>query len=510
MKISVIDLGYNSLKLVSYDVKQDNSSFTAFYQRSILARLGEELNQTGFLGGEAIRRAIGGLKFFIELNEFNGVKYCIPIATSAVREAANRDEFLRQVLEETGLRLRVLSGREEALYSYSGAARALGLSDALFFDLGGGSVEFVSCRDSKVRRILSLPLGGLRLTQLYAGADGAFKQKALDAMKERVVELLPSRAEIDIDDRAVLVGVGGNLRALARWDQENRGYPFNKLHNYSMKRTAVSEMAEELSTLSHRKAAEIYAIGRDRAGTILAGAVVVELTMRKLGFQKVTISTHGLRDGVLASFLDDPVAFHENRDRFSLRLKRQPAKDRAYSSSVRRFVRKLEQSGLLEANESRMLAYELRWVLSEAPATIRPEALFYQIMDEDSSLSHREQLVAALSFAELRKPRSAEWLFSTYKSMLKPKKNKETMEKLAAISRFLEIIAKTDSRLSLSIGARDPVIKLVVAPGKLEFPASLLKASIAELGNKLDRFVEYSVKGSPTISKRAAEGAVEA
>lgn len=509
LRISVIDLGFNSLKLVSYDVKQDNSSFTAFYQRSIVARLGEGLNQTGFLGDEPIRRSIDGLKFFKELNEFNGVRYCLPIATSAVREAANRDQFLRRVVTETGLRLRVLSGREEALYSFFGAAKALGLSDALFFDIGGGSVEFVSCRDSKVRRILSLPLGGLRLTQLYSESDGSFKEKAYFAMKERIVELLPSRAELNLDDRAALVGVGGNLRALARWDQEIRGYPFNKLHNYSMKRASVKMMTEELSTLSGQEIGDIYAIGRSRAETILAGALVVELTMRKLGFQRVTVSTHGLRDGILASFLDDPLAFHENRRSKSLRLN-QRARESAIAPSVRRFVGKLEEAGFLEADESRILAYELRWVTTEAPPTIRPEALFYQIMDEDSPLSHREQLLAALSFAELRKPRSAEWLFSTYKSMLKPKKSKETIEKIAALSRFLEIVVKTESRLRFSLDSRDRRIKLRILPGKQEFPGSLLKASLADMGNRLDRFVEYSVKSAPAIPKGAREQAVEA
>ncbi len=86
MKISVIDLGFNSLKLVSYDVKQDNS-FTLFDQKSLPARVGEGLSQTGFLGSEPMRRAIEGLKFFREVNEFNGVRQSLPVATSAVREA---------------------------------------------------------------------------------------------------------------------------------------------------------------------------------------------------------------------------------------------------------------------------------------------------------------------------------------------------------------------------------------------------------------------------------------
>ena len=97
------------------------------------------------------------------------------------------------MFDETGLKLRVLSGREEALYSYSGAARALGISNMLFFDIGGGSLEFVYCDGRKVRNILSLPLGGLRLTQLYGDKDGSFKEKSYLRMQKRILDLLPTR-----------------------------------------------------------------------------------------------------------------------------------------------------------------------------------------------------------------------------------------------------------------------------------------------------------------------------
>ena len=106
-------------------------------------------------------------------------------------------------------------------------------------------MEFVYSKDAKVRKILSLPLGGLRLTQMYGDSDGSFKNRAYDKMEERILELLPSKRELALNDDTTLVGVGGNLRALARWDQEMREYPFNKLHNYSMKRESVELMARE-------------------------------------------------------------------------------------------------------------------------------------------------------------------------------------------------------------------------------------------------------------------------
>jgi len=492
VKISVIDLGFNSLKLVSYDVKRDNS-FTLFDEKSLPARVGEGLIQTGFLGSEPMRRAIEGLKFFREVNEFNGVRQSLPVATSAVREAGNGDQFLKQAFSETGFKFRVLTGKEEALYSYSGAARALGQSNILFFDIGGGSLEFVYSKDSKVRKIFSLPLGGLRLTQMYGELDGSFKSRDYDKMEERILDLLPSKRELGLNDSTMLVGVGGNLRALARWDQEMREYPFNKLHNYSMKLESVELMARELSNLSTREIAEIDAIGKDRAETLAAGSLAIELIMKKLAFQRITLSTHGLRDGILASFLDDPLAYHRGRLAKTLRRTLKSSGKQKFYPAIKNFAETLESLDLIDRREGEILSYELRWIMDEA-STLRPEAFFYLMMDDESFLSHRDQLIAAISAIEYRKPRSADWIFSKYRSMLKGKKSKDTIEKIAAVSRFLDIIMRTDSKIRFSIVERGSKMKLRVISGRQHFPESLLRSSVKQLGDKLDRFVEYSVK----------------
>lgn len=492
VKVSVVDLGFNSLKLVSYDVKQDNS-FTLFDQKSLPARLGEGLNQTGFLGQEQMRRAIEGLKLFREVNEYNGVRQSLAVATSAVREAANSDQFLRQAFAETGFKFRVLSGREEALYSFSGAARALGRSNILFFDIGGGSLEFVNARDSKVKKIFSLPLGGLRLTQMYGESDGSFRSRSYEKMEERILELLPSKRELALNSETMLVGVGGNLRALARWDQELRDYPFNKLHNYSIKRESIELMANELSHLSVREIADIHVIGKDRAETLTAGALVIELIMKKLGFSRITVSTHGLRDGVLGSFLDDPLAYHRGRLGKTMRRTFSVEPEVEFPATVRNFVHTLESFDLIDRRESEILSYEVRWISGDA-STLRPEAFFYLMMDDESFLSHKDQLIAAISAAEYRKPRSADWLVGRYKSMLKGRKSKDLIEKIAAVSRFLDIILKTESRIRFSIVEKGSKIRLQVIPGNKHFPESLLGTSMKQLGDKLDRFVEYSIK----------------
>lgn len=491
MKVSVIDLGFNSLKLVAYEVKQD-SSFSVIDQKSVPARLGEGLNQTGLLGSTPIRRAMDGLRFFKEVNEFNAVRHCLPVATSAVREAANSGQFLNQVFSETGFKFRVLSGKEEALYSYAGASRALGQPNMLFFDIGGGSLELVYSEGFKVKKILSLPLGGLRLTQMYGELDSSFKQKNWDRMENRAFELLPSKGELGLCEAPILVGAGGNLRALARWDQEIRDYPLNKLHNYTMKRQSIVLMTRELSNMSAREIAEVDMIGKDRAETLAAGSLVVEAIMKKLGFTRLTISTHGLRDGVLSSFLDDPIAYHRGKISKTVRRTLRPDGKAKLLPSIKGFVGMLQSFDLIDNREGEILAYELKWIMSGN--SDRPEVIFYSMTNDESYLTHRDQLVAALAAVESRRPRSTEWLYRRYKSMLKGKKNKQVIKKIAATSKLLEILLRTDSKIKFSTIEGGSRIRLRATPGRPHFPETLFGIAVKELGDVIDRFLEYSIK----------------
>ena len=130
--MSVIDLGFNSVKLVNYYVNRDNS-YNAYEERGLKVRLGEGLNGTGYLTNESVHRTINALKLFHDIISFQTIKHVIPVATSAVREAINKDDFLKEAYQETGFRFRVLSGKAEALYSYAGALKLHMHTNCTFF-----------------------------------------------------------------------------------------------------------------------------------------------------------------------------------------------------------------------------------------------------------------------------------------------------------------------------------------------------------------------------------------
>jgi exopolyphosphatase/guanosine-5'-triphosphate,3'-diphosphate pyrophosphatase len=158
MKVSVIDLGFSSVKLVNYYVDYNNA-YKAYQQEGAKVRLGQDLVQTGVLAQESMKRTIDTLRLFRDIVDLQSIKHVVPIATSAVREAGNRTEFLEQVLHETGFRFTVLSGKEEAVYSYLGTLQSTCFPTALFFDIGGGSLELVYSENFKIKNFMSLPLG---------------------------------------------------------------------------------------------------------------------------------------------------------------------------------------------------------------------------------------------------------------------------------------------------------------------------------------------------------------
>ena len=167
MKASVIDLGYNSIKLVNYNIIQKNSNYRSYYDKSIRVKLGEDMHKTNLLRSDAMDRTIECIKYFSDIINIESIEHVIPFATSAVREAENKKLFLQKVEEQTGFKFKILSSEEEAFYSYVGALNSLCIPNCLFFDLGGGSLELVYTENYKVKKIISLPLGSLKLTQKF-------------------------------------------------------------------------------------------------------------------------------------------------------------------------------------------------------------------------------------------------------------------------------------------------------------------------------------------------------
>jgi len=475
MKVAVIDVGFNSLKMVKYKVEPDGSA-KPYGQLGVLAKLGDGLEKTGYLGSEQISRTADAIRLCRETASLEAIKHVLLIGTSPVREAANREEFLKRVQEETGLKMRALAGNEEALYGALGAIRSVDAEDVLVFDLGGGSLELTHVDKLKVRKILSLPLGALKLTSMYVGNDGTFSKKARARMSKRIKQQLPSRRELGIGKGTVLVGTGGTVRAIARFDQDENDYPFDKVHNYSVGLGSVKRMTREFFKLNIEELDEVGAIGEGRPETIAAGTLVVRSLMEKLGIKRVTVSTHGLRDGILTEFLERgarPSDGMVQKDEIEGMMAR-PGRSPDYIGDVE-LLECMTRNGLLKERERKILLAAAQRGRSPDVVDADADAAFGVMMSEDLPMPHEDQLLAALSVVRGRRPRTANWLARRYKDVLSD--DEKLVKKLGACMKLVDVLdrSRAQFRVAYSSGLR---ISVVGSEGP--FPLEL--ARMAALG----------------------------
>jgi exopolyphosphatase/guanosine-5'-triphosphate,3'-diphosphate pyrophosphatase len=492
VKVAVIDVGYNSLKMVKYLVEPDGTQ-RAYAQFGVMARLGEGLERMGYLGREQMSGTIEALKLCRESATLDEIKHILLIGTSPVREALNREEFLRTVQEETGMKMRVLTGNEEALYGFLGAARSVNAPTMLLFDLGGGSLELTYAVKQRITRILSLPLGVLKLTNQYASRDGTFSKKNRARMTKRINQLLPSRKELGLENGVVLVGTGGTARAMARFHQDSIDYPLNKIHNYVVDTDSVKRMSRQFFKLNMEELGKTDAIGSDRSRTVAAGALVVRLLLERLDLEGLTVSTDGLRDGILSEFLArGGSAIPETvRNEEIERILQRPHIS-ARTGSNYELGECLVRNGILDQRQETLLLMALERGRDPDCAQASPDAIFGIVMSEDLPMSHEDQILMSVSLVRARKSRTANWFLRKYGGLLSHGDVK-AVRKMGSCLRLMEILDRAGAtfRVSFSEGLR---INVIGSEGP--FPLELAKSAALAFSASIKKnvFVVVSVK----------------
>ena len=461
MKASVIDLGYNSIKLVNYNIIQKNNNYRPYYDKSIPVKLGEDMHITNLLKPDAMDRTIECIKYFSDIINIESIEHVLPFATSAVREAENKKIFLQKIQEQTGFKFKILSSEEEAYYSYLGALNSLCIPNCLFFDLGGGSLELVYTENYKIKKIMSLPLGSLKLTQKFFSNnteknnnDRESIEKSYLKLQNYLLESLPSKRDLGMGiDSTTLVGVGGTLRALARYDQLIKEYPLKKLQNYELEYNSLSIVRNHLYNMSTKEISNIDVIGSNRAETINTGLCVVYLLMSKLNFQNLIVSTNGIREGIVFDFVrslkKSPDNTLNSKSR-NIKFDKSPLENcEKYSKSsiaLPIFINQLLSHEILNDFEYDILKKAVLY-LSKISNTVSYLGKFYFLLDEDiPNINHKQQVILALSLISTCKPRIVSELSENYVTLLRPsskKKNgKKIVDKISICLQLCKILKK--------------------------------------------------------------------
>ncbi len=275
-RVAVIDIGTNSSRLLVAGKSGD--SLTAVESGLISTRLGEGMEGGALLPG-AMQRTAEAVCSLRQTALRLGAKRVVAVATSAVRDAANKEIFLDLVRQMAGLQVRVLSGEDEAAFSYRGVLAGLEIEplSTVVVDVGGGSTELIWTQDGRLR-LASVNVGAVRVT----GAGTGVKEVA-GCLSPVLMEIKQSRA-------AVLVGVGGTITTMAAVDRGLVSYDPAKVHGYSLKAANVDRILKMLKSMSLEERKRVPGLQPERADIIVAGVIIVKLVMEGLGLGQMLVS----------------------------------------------------------------------------------------------------------------------------------------------------------------------------------------------------------------------------
>lgn len=299
-RLAGIDIGTLTCRLLIADLSLQALLKELRSERRIL-RLGEGVDQTKRLGAAAMDRVIECLRDWRGLIDSHQVDAVTAVATSAVRDATNRDEFLRRVKQETGFDVEVITGEEEARRTLLGIRSGLpaGVTDILALDIGGGSTEFILDRPGQVPIVRSIDIGVVRLCERVLTHDPPTVEEIKQAREWVRRETGSAVVEMKGYQSATFVGTAGTITALAAMAQRHPVYEPARIHNYRLQLAAIQEIEQVL--LSRKKSDRVGLPGleKNREEVIVAGAIIIRTIMETLGMSQVLVSDLGLREGVL-------------------------------------------------------------------------------------------------------------------------------------------------------------------------------------------------------------------
>ncbi|MCK0533077.1 Ppx/GppA family phosphatase [Sphingobium agri] len=298
-RTAIIDIGSNSVRLVVYDGPR-RIPFILFNEK-VMAGLGASLGKTGRIEPEAMERGLRAVGRFAHLCREMEVRDVRCVATAAVRDAANGEEFILRA-QEMGLEVELLSGRQEAVAAAYGVLSGIPGADGIVGDLGGGSLELARIRDGAVHETISLPLGVLRLPQIRAKGPGAL---------ERCVKKMLAKAGWSAGPDLPFYLVGGSWRALARFDMQLTHFPLPVVHQYAMPASRAEQLTRIVSHVGRARLKDIPAITGSRVPTLPDAAALLSVVVRQLQSSELIVSAYGLREGLLFEDLPAEIRTHD-------------------------------------------------------------------------------------------------------------------------------------------------------------------------------------------------------
>ncbi|MGW8553854.1 Ppx/GppA phosphatase family protein [Streptomyces tubercidicus] len=306
-RVAAIDCGTNSIRLLVADADPATGELKDLDRRMEIVRLGQGVDRTGRLAPEALERTFAVCREYAAVIKGLGAEHLRFVATSASRDAENREDFVRGVVDILGVEPEVITGDQEAEFSFHGATKELtGRADLdrpfLVVDIGGGSTEFV-LGDHSVRAARSVDVGCVRMTERHLVHGGQISDPPTDgqikAIKADIAAALDRAEEtVPLREAATLVGLAGSVTTVSAIAQGLERYEPEVLHHSRISLATVREITGRLLSSTHAERAAIPVMHPGRVDVIAAGALVLLSIMERTGAAEVVVSEHDILDGI--------------------------------------------------------------------------------------------------------------------------------------------------------------------------------------------------------------------
>jgi len=314
-RLAAIDIGTNSIRLIVAEPLR-GGNYRILDEEKESTRLGEKLGETGRLDPQAIEKSLGALRRMKQIAEGFQTTELKTIATCAVREAANGDEFRRRAREELGIDIEVIAAEQEAMLAFASVQRAFDLTNqhVAVVDIGGGSTEIVLALGNLVEAVYTTQLGAVRLSEIYSDTAS---NEGFDALLAGIDRHLRKHTKNPVFVPHTLFGSGGTFTSLAAMVMAAKGQDRLPMRGYQVTRAEVRHLLDRLRKIPLKDRAGVQGLSPDRADIIVAGLAIVDRVMDRFEVNSVQVHNRGVRDGLLLTMIDQSLgkSVEKPRDR---------------------------------------------------------------------------------------------------------------------------------------------------------------------------------------------------
>lgn len=294
MNYAAIDIGTNTVLLMIVEM---TNRMKEIYDTAIITRLGEGLKQTGYLLPEAMERTLNVLRDYKTIATKSRVSEIICVGTAALREAHNKDTFLKLAKKELFLDIRVISEREEALYTYLSVRQNLldKKEGVIIIDIGGGSTEITYGDRESFIDYISLPIGSVKLTEMFIKSDPpAYEEIILmrDFIKSKLKLSFKKNVQSVIGTAGSITTLGSIAIGLQEWDKK-------QIHGLKLKRERIDEILQYLLTKTISERSALPGMEKGREDIIPQGIIIIQEILKYFSAEDLTINANGVRHGIL-------------------------------------------------------------------------------------------------------------------------------------------------------------------------------------------------------------------